>query len=63
MRKREVLLAAVLIGAILLIAMYYQDKEERQVVRYDCRIAEISPDYPVAVREACRKIRMERNHE
>jgi hypothetical protein len=25
------------------------------VVRYDCGIAEISPDYPVAVKEACRK--------
>ena len=25
------------------------------VVKYDCSIAEISPDYPVAVREACRK--------
>ena len=24
-------------------------------VKYDCRIAEISPDYPVAVKEACRK--------
>jgi len=25
------------------------------VVGYDCSIAEISPDYPVAVKEACRK--------
>jgi hypothetical protein len=25
------------------------------VVKYDCSIAEISPDYPVAVKEACRK--------
>ena len=24
-------------------------------VKYDCRISEISPDYPVAVKEACRK--------
>jgi hypothetical protein len=28
---------------------------EHQVVVYDCSIAEISPDYPVAVKEACRK--------
>jgi len=25
------------------------------VVVYDCRIAEISPDFPLEVREACRK--------
>jgi len=24
-------------------------------VKYDCSIAEISPDYPVEVKEACRK--------
>ena len=26
------------------------------VVRYDCRIAEISPDIPVQVKEECRKL-------
>ena len=26
-------------------------------VKYDCRVAEISPDYPVAVKEQCRKLR------
>jgi hypothetical protein len=26
---------------------------------YDCSIAEISPDYPVEVKEGCRKLRME----
>lgn len=25
------------------------------VIKYDCRVAEISPDYPVAVKEQCRK--------
>jgi hypothetical protein len=25
------------------------------VVVYDCRLSEISPDYPVAVKEQCRK--------
>ena len=28
-------------------------------VRYDCSIAEISPDYPIAVKEGCRKLRAE----
>jgi hypothetical protein len=27
------------------------------LVKYDCHIAEISPDYPVAVKEQCRNLR------
>jgi hypothetical protein len=30
-------------------------------VRYDCSISEISPDYPVQVKEACRKLRAQNN--
>lgn len=26
-------------------------------VRYDCSVAEISPDYPIQVKEQCRKLR------
>jgi hypothetical protein len=29
-------------------------------VAYNCSIAEISPDYPVVVKEACRKQRLEK---
>jgi hypothetical protein len=29
-------------------------------VRYDCSIAEISPDFPLEVREQCRKLNMEK---
>jgi hypothetical protein len=28
-------------------------------VKYDCSIAEINPDYPIQVREACRRLRAE----
>jgi hypothetical protein len=28
-------------------------------VKYNCRLAEISPDYPVQVKEGCRKLMME----
>jgi len=31
------------------------------IVRYDCSISEISPDYPIAVKEQCRKLRAENN--
>ena len=30
-------------------------------VKYDCSIAEISPDYPIQVKEACRKLRAQNN--
>jgi hypothetical protein len=30
------------------------------VVRYDCSIAEISPDIPLEVKEKCRKLRAEK---
>jgi hypothetical protein len=37
--------------------------EMHGVKRYDCSIAEISPDYPVEVKEACRRIRAEKRKE
>lgn len=29
----------------------------QRVVVYDCQLSEISPDFPIEVREACRKMR------
>jgi len=50
----------VLFGVIaILFAIWYNYKNPHLVVRYDCSIAEISPDYPPAVKEACRKLRAE----
>jgi len=63
MRKREAVLAVVILAAVLIITMYYDNQEHGRVIRYDCSIAEISPDYPVAVREACRHRRAERAKE
>lgn len=31
--------------------------DQPRSVRYDCSIAEFHPDYPVEVREQCRKLR------
>lgn len=31
------------------------DKREDRYIRYDCSIAEISPDFPIEVKQACRK--------
>ena len=52
---------SVLILGILLVvfAIYCNYTHPHMVVKYDCSIAEISPDYPVAVKEGCRKLRAE----
>jgi hypothetical protein len=38
--------------------VYFSDYNPKGKM-YDCSIAEISPDYPVQVKEACRKARSE----
>jgi hypothetical protein len=44
--------------AWLLFALRIINSAERIIV-YDCRIAEISPDFPPQVREDCRKLILE----
>jgi len=39
----------------VLVLAFWPTDVRHVTVQYDCRIAEISPDYPVAVKEACRK--------
>lgn len=34
--------------------------EQEKVKAYDCSISEISPDYPLDVKEACRRLRMDK---
>jgi hypothetical protein len=42
---------------ICVLALAFWPADMRHVtVKYDCGIAEISPDYPVAVKEQCRKL-------
>ena len=38
-------------------AIWWNYANPHMVVRYDCSIAEISPDYPISVKEGCRKLR------
>ena len=58
MKTKKIGLVVVLLIIILL--MVYCEKGAVRRVAYDCRISEISPDYPVEVKEACRKQRMEK---
>lgn len=41
-------------------AVWYFAPKQHGVKVYDCSIAEISPDYPVEVKNECRKVRTEK---
>lgn len=41
---------------IVVISMAMAFMQPRYTVKYDCRIAEISPDVPSKVKEECRKM-------
>ena len=45
----------------MVFAIWYNYTHPHVVVKYDCSISEISPDYPIAVKEGCRKLRAENN--
>jgi len=48
-----ILASLAFIGFVLYMAIHYP----HVTVRYDCSISEISPDYPIQVKEACRQLR------
>ena len=49
---------AMIVGVTgIIFAIYWNYTHPHVVVKYDCSIAEISPDYPIAVKEGCRKLR------
>jgi hypothetical protein len=45
----------------IVFAIYWNYAHPHVTVKYDCSISEISPDYPVQVKEACRKLRAQNN--
>jgi hypothetical protein len=38
-------------------ALIFSFMPTHSVVAYDCRLAEISPDFPIQVKEQCRKLK------
>ena len=48
------IIAAILLLTALIFTYIYSDEIDETV--YDCRLAEISVDYPIAVKEQCRKL-------
>jgi hypothetical protein len=52
----------VVLGTIgIVFAIWWNYTHPHVTVKYDCSISEISPDYPVQVKEACRKLRAQNN--
>jgi hypothetical protein len=45
---------------LIFVGMSMGEFDRSRVVKYDCRISEISPDIPIEVKEACRRMRAER---
>ena len=48
-------LVSILFLVVIISFAKIADDRENRYVRYDCSIAEISPDFPVEVKNACRK--------
>jgi hypothetical protein len=45
-----------LIFILMMSSLFYVARQaDKRTIRYDCSIAEISPDFPVEVKNACRK--------
>ena len=62
MKENLDFISVIILGACMLaFAIYWNLANPHLVVRYDCSIAEISPDYPVAVKEGCRQLRARNN--
>ena len=49
--------ALIVLGALLISLLYGIHGVLPKEAVYDCRLAEISPDIPVDVKEKCRKLR------
>ena len=51
------LIALVVFTIILVTYIVYNYGHQSHGIMYDCRLAEISPDFPPEVRNECRKLR------
>ena len=52
----DFIIVAILGAGAFAFTLYIVISNPHITVRYDCSIAEISPDYPIEVKEACRKL-------
>ena len=61
MSEETLLFIAGAICVILIPVVFYFIVPRHGVQVYDCRMAEISPDIPLKVKEECRKLNIQRN--
>jgi hypothetical protein len=61
--KRENIKIVVVSIAVLIVIpiMFLSLPKKGDVIVYNCSIAEISPDFPIQVKEECRRLRAENN--
>ena len=57
--ERTIVGIIVIVFFITIPIIFLSLPKKGDVVRYDCSISEISPDYPIEVKEQCRKLRAE----
>ena len=60
MKRMHIELIIVAVCLVIGTAVVYFSLPRHGVVVYNCSIAEISPDYPVKVKEECRKLNAEK---
>jgi hypothetical protein len=48
-------LTAITVVLYIIVFASYTWRMDKNTIRYDCRVAEIAVDYPVKVKEDCRK--------
>ena len=61
--KREIvgIIVAIIVFLITIPIIFLSLPKKGDVIVYNCSISEISPDFPIVVREECRKLRAQNN--
>jgi len=54
--KRDILILVTVLFVMIYVILFTDISDNRMRV-YDCSLAEISPDYPLEVKEECRNLR------
>jgi hypothetical protein len=57
--ERTIVGIIVIVFFIAIPVIFLSLPKKGDVIRYDCSVSEISPDYPIEVKEQCRKLRAE----
>ncbi len=56
-KRENIEIAIVVVATIIAFLIVINSLPSNRTVVYDCRLAEISPDFPPEVRNECRRIR------